>query len=147
EVGQIFGADGRIRPPGLFAFITGPQLFFPLCAAFFFDEISGAKRLPWYLIAACGLAITIALSISISRTVMLATVVVAVAFICLLPFSSLRIGALVRPILVLALVGVGLLQLPIFRESVSVFMMRWDTAEAGSSESAWGGLVTRTARG
>src|SRR4051812_21723062 len=30
EGGQIFGAEGRIRPPGLFAFITGPQLFYPL---------------------------------------------------------------------------------------------------------------------
>ena len=146
EIGQIFGADGRIRPPGLFAFITGPQLFFPLCAAFFFDEISGAKRLPWYLIAACGLAITIALSISISRTVMLATVAVAVAFLCMLPFSSIRFGSLMRPVLLLALIGVGLFQLPVFRESTSVFMMRWDTAEAGTSQTSWGGLADRTAR-
>lgn len=146
EVGQLFGADGRIRPPGLFAFITGPQLFFPLCAAFFFDEISGAKRLPWYLIAACGLAITIALSISISRTVMLATVAVAVAFVCMLPFSSIKLGSLLRPVLVLALIGVGLLQLPVFRESVSVFMMRWDTAEAGTSQTSWGAVAERTSR-
>ena len=145
-VGQIFGAEGRIRPPGLFAFITGPQLFFPLCAAFFFDEIGGGKRLPWYLLIPCGLAITIALFISISRTVMLATGVVALAFLCSLPFSSARASSLVRPILLLALVGAALSLLPILREGSSVFMSRWDTAGGGGPSAGWSGLIDRTAR-
>jgi hypothetical protein len=148
EVGQIFGADGRIRPPGLFAFITGPQLFFPLCAAFFFDEIGGAKRLPWYVLIASGLAITLALPVSISRTVMLGTAVVALAFLGALPFSSARFSSLARPLLLLALVGAGLSQLPVFREGTSVFMMRWDTAadEEGAG-SAWGSVMDRTVNG
>jgi hypothetical protein len=147
EVGQIFGADGRIRPPGLFAFITGPQLFFPLCAAFFFDEIGGAKRLPSYLLIACGLAIAIALPVSISRTVMLGTAVVAVAFLLALPFSSARFSSLVRPLLLLALVGAGLSRLPVFREGTSVFMIRWDTAAAESDGTAWGSVMDRTVNG
>ena len=148
EVGQIFGAEGRIRPPGLFAFITGPQLFFPLCAAFFFDEIGGAKRLPWYLLIACGLAITVALPVSISRTVMLGTAVVALAFLAALPFSSARFSSLARPLLLLALVGAGLSQLPVFREGSSVFMMRWDTAaDDEGAGSAWHSVMDRTVNG
>jgi hypothetical protein len=148
EVGQIFGADGRIRPPGLFSFITGPQLFFPLCAAFFFDEIGGAKRLPWYLIILCGLAIAIALPVSISRTVMLGTAFVALAFLVALPFSSSRFPSLARPLLLLALICAGLSQLPVFRESTSVFMMRWDTAAGDESGgSAWNSVVDRTVNG
>jgi hypothetical protein len=147
EVGQIFGADGRIRPPGLFAFITGPQLFFPLCAAFFFDEIGGAKRLPWYLLIACGLAIAIALPVSISRTVMLGTAVVAVAFVLTLPLASAKFSSLARPLLLLALIGAGLSQLPVFREGTSVFMMRWDSAAAESDGAAWTSVVDRTVNG
>jgi hypothetical protein len=147
EVGQIFGADGRIRPPGLFAFITGPQLFFPLCAAFFFDEIGGAKRLPWYVLTACGLAIAIALPVSISRTVMLGTGVVALAFLLALPFSSARFSLLARPLLLLALVGAGLSQLPVFREGTSVFMIRWDTASGESAGEAWNNVMDRTVSG
>jgi hypothetical protein len=148
EVGQIFGADGRIRPPGLFSFITGPQLFFPLCAAFFFDEIGGAKRLPWYLIILCGLAIAIALPVSISRTVMLGTAFVGFAFVLALPFSSARFPSLARPLLLLALICAGLSQLPVFRESTSVFMMRWDTAAGDESGgSAWTSVVDRTVNG
>lgn len=146
-VGQIFGADGRIRPPGLFAFVTGPQLFYPLCAAFFFNEVGGSKRLPWYLLVACGLSIAIALPVSISRTAMLATVVVAVAFVCALPFSSAKFSALVRPLILLAILGAGLSSLPVFREGMNVFMMRWDTAEGQAGAAAWTGVVNRTASG
>lgn len=147
EVGQIFGAEGRIRPPGLFAFITGPQLFFPLCAAFFFDEIGGAKRLPWYLLIACGLAIAIALPVSISRTVMLGTGVVALAFLIAIPFASAKTVALVRPLLLLAIIGTGLSQLPVFREGSSVFMVRWDTASGDTVGAAWDSVMDRTVNG
>ena len=147
EVGQLYGADGHIRPPGLFAFITGPQLFFPLCAAFFFDEIGGAKRLPWYLLIASGLAIAIALPVSISRTVMLGTVVVALAFLFALPFSSTRLAALLRPLLLLACVGVALSFLPVFRQGTAAFMMRWDTAAVDTDGAAWGGVIDRTVNG
>ena len=149
EVGQIFGADGRIRPPGLFSFITGPQLFFPLCAAFFFDEIGGAKRLPWYLLITSGLAIALALPVSISRTVMLGTAGVALVYLCALPFASARFSSLARPLLLLALVGVGLSQLPVFREGSSVFKLRWDTAatDEGGTGNAWNTVMERTVSG
>lgn len=147
EVGQLFGADGRIRPPGLFAFITGPQLFFPLCAAFFFDEISGAKRLPWYLLIIAGLAIAIALPVSISRTAMLSSAVVALAFLFVLPFSSARFSSLARPLLLLALVGAALSRLAVFKEGTEVFMMRWDTASEMSTAAGWASVMDRTVNG
>ncbi|HEX2853327.1 MAG TPA: hypothetical protein VHO24_08820 [Opitutaceae bacterium] len=146
EGGQIFGADGRIRPPGLFAFITGPQLFFPLCAAFFFDQIGGAKRMPWYLLVACGLAIAIALPVSISRYVMIGTGIVAVMFLITLPLSSSRLASMGRPLILLCLLAVALSQLPVFKQGTTVFMMRWDQAAHESDGQAWGSLIDRTFR-
>lgn len=146
EGGQIFGADGRIRPPGLFAFITGPQLFYPLVAAFFFDQIGGTKRLPWYLLLGCGVAIAIALPVSISRTVMIATGIVAVVFIATLPLSSSKFSSLARPILLLGLVMAVLSQLPIFKQGTDVFMMRWEQAAVESEGAAWESLLDRTIR-
>jgi len=114
EIGQLFGVENHIRPPGLFSFITGPQLFFPLCTAFFFDEISGARRMPIYLLILCGLAVAVALPISISRTAMLGSAVVGLVFVCMLPYLSAR-AKMLRPILVLLFIGAGLSQLPVFR--------------------------------
>jgi hypothetical protein len=60
EMGQIYGALGRIRPPGLFSFITGPQAFYPLVAAFFFSQVSGLRRLWWPVLLGGGLAVLVA---------------------------------------------------------------------------------------
>jgi hypothetical protein len=146
EGGQIFGADGRIRPPGLFAFITGPQLFYPLCAAFFFDQLGGMKRMRWYLLIPAGLAIVIALPVSISRTAMIGTGIVAAVFVATLPFSSSRISALARPMIVLSLLAGALMFFPIFREGTSVFKMRWEQAANESEGAAWTSLLDRTVR-
>jgi len=146
EGGQIFGADGRIRPPGLFAFITGPQLFYPLVAAFFFDQIGAEKRAPWWVLIPCGLAIAIALPVSISRTVMIGTGIVAAIFFATLPLSSSRFSALARPLLLLCLVGAALSQLPIFKEGNRVFMMRWEQAAVESEGAAWESILDRVIR-
>jgi hypothetical protein len=117
-----------------------------LCVAFFFDQIGGAKRMPWYLLIGCGLALAIALPVSISRTVMIGSGLVAVTFLATLPLSSSRLSALGRPILLLCLLGAALTQLPIFKEGTDVFMMRWDQAANESEGMAWASLLDRTFR-
>jgi len=48
----------------------------------------------------------------------------------------------------LAFICAGLSQLPVFRESTSVFMVRWDTAASDEKAgSAWNSLVNRTVNG
>jgi len=142
EGGQIFGADGRIRPPGFFSFITGPQLFYPLVAAFFLHQVASHRRLWLPLLLACGLAIVIALPVSISRTAMLATAIVGLAFVCTLPFTG-RGATLLRTVLLVAVVGVGVSFLPVFQEGTRVFMMRWQTAAIGNEGDAWGSIFGR----
>jgi hypothetical protein len=137
ELGQIFGAAGRIRPPGLFAFITGPQLFLPLAAAFFLHQTGVRRRLPWLLLLACGTAIAVALPVSISRTAVLATGAVVAAYVAALPWAGRRGSAVVRGVLALGLVVAGLSFLPIFAEGRDVFLTRWQTAAAGSGGDAW----------
>lgn len=147
ETGQIFGADGRIRPPGFFSFITGPQLFFPFVAAFFFHQISAGRRLWWPVLIACGVAILIALPVSISRTVMLGTLLVGVAFVCTLPFAGAKGAAVLRVLIVGGVVAAGLSLLPVFDEGRRVFMMRWEAGAVSSNGDAWGGIFSRIIAG
>lgn len=147
-MGQLYGADGRIRPPGLFAFITGPQLFYPLCLAFFFGELGGIrKRMPWYLLIPAGIATAVANPISISRTLMLSSGLIVVAFLATLPFSALKAKQILRLVLLLVVVCVALLQIPVFKEGTDVFMKRWDTAAVSTQGDAWGGVMDRTVNG
>jgi hypothetical protein len=143
EGGQIYGALGRIRPPGFFSFITGPQAFFPLAAAFFFNQASGNRRLWWPVLITCGLAILVSLPISISRTAMLATGIVAIAFVLSMPRAGLGFGPYLRAALTLGVVLIGVSFLPIFSEGRNVFLARWETAAAGSDGDAWASIFGR----
>lgn len=143
EIGQIFGADGRIRPPGLFAFITGPQLFLPLAAAFFLYQAGVRRQLPWALLVPAGVAIAVALPVSISRTAMLATGFVAATFAGTLAFAARRGGMVLRTLLIGGVVVAALSSLPVFREGRDVFLLRWETAATGSDGDAWGSVSDR----
>jgi hypothetical protein len=153
DVGQIYGALGRIRPPGFFSFITGPLVFYPLAMAAFLYEVSVKRRLWWPLLIASGLCIFIALPISISRGTMLSTAAVVAIFVLCLPLMSTGQSAAQMMLLKLALrvciatvvLGGTLSFLPIFKEAREVFMDRWDTAAAESEGDAWGSLSTRVA--
>jgi hypothetical protein len=136
DIGQIFGANGKIRPPGLFAFITGPQLFLPLAAAFFFYQASVRRQLPWLLLLGAGVAIAISLPVSISRTAVIATGLVGGTFVLTLLFSARRGGALLRTGIMMGVVLIGLSLLPVFREGRDVFLMRWQTAASSSDGDA-----------
>lgn len=143
EGGQIFGAMGRIRPPGFFSFITGPQLFYPLVAAFFLSQASGHRRLWWPVLIACGLAIIVALPVSISRTAMLATVIVGIAFVLSMARAGIGLGSRFRTAFTLAVVAFAVSFLPIFGEAREVFLSRWETAAVSTQGDAWGGILGR----
>lgn len=147
EGGQIYGAMGRIRPPGFFSFITGPQVFYPLVAAFFLHQASSHRRLWWAVLIASGLAVLIALPVSISRTVMLATGIVGVVFGLSMGRAGVSIGSHFKTILTLGVVAGVVSFLPIFGEGRAVFMSRWETAASGSDGDAWGSIIGRVLGG
>lgn len=145
EIGQIYGAAGHIRPPGFFTFITGPMVYFPLAAAFFLNEVAMEKPRLWrmLILIVAGLAIAVALPISISRGTMISTVLVlAVFLLCLVKIGILN-SSFLRFASMAAVVLLGLSFLPIFDEARHVFMDRWDTAAQEAQGDAFGSLTRR----
>lgn len=78
DSGQLIGAMGRIRPPGPFSFISGVVAFFALLAAFVFYGWVHSRTYPRLLLLCATAAATIAIPVSISRSLLLAILVVAV---------------------------------------------------------------------
>jgi hypothetical protein len=147
EVGQIYGAAGRIRPPGFFSFITGPMVFFPLAASFFLYQATLVRRLWFPVLLAVGVAIAIALPISISRGCMLATVAVGGVYIACMFWMGRISVSLIRFAATGFLLMIALSFLPIFKTARTVFMDRWNTAAAESEGNAWGSLTDRVLSG
>lgn len=147
DVGQIYGAAGRIRPPGFFSFITGPMVFFPLAASFFLYQATLVRRLWFPILLAVGAALVIALPISISRGCMLATVAVGGIYVVCMLWMGLISASIVRFAFTGLILMIGLSFLPIFQTARTVFMDRWDTAAAESEGHAWGSLTDRVLSG
>ncbi|PTY05432.1 hypothetical protein DB347_13710 [Opitutaceae bacterium EW11] len=140
---QIHGAGGHIRPPGFFSFIIGPTVFFPVYTAFFLHQASSKRRLWWPLLVGAGLALAIALPISISRGTAIAAGVVGIALV----LGMIRLGVFNMAIIRMALVGVAVVFAlsftPVFKDARYAFMDRWTIAAEESGGRGWGSLVGR----
>lgn len=148
EGGQLYGAEGRDRPPSVFSFITGPLVYYPLAAAFFCHFITATiSRWLWWLVLACGLCIVIAMPMSISRGVMITTIFVGIVFLVCRARSGLLNANTIRIIVGGAVLAVILSYLPIFASAKSAFMSRWDQAASEVEGDAAGSLITRVTSG
>ncbi len=140
----IYGAQGKNRPPGFFAFTSGIAVFFPIAAACFLFQSTAKKRLWLPLLAVCGIAIVLAIPLSISRGNLIATGFVFVGFIiALIATGQLFNSAIFRFALMALVLMVGLSFLPIFANSREVFMARWDTAAQEAGGQGFGSLYAR----
>jgi len=156
DLGQIYGANGHIRPPGFFTFITGPMVFFPLATAFFLYQISMVKHSLWrwlLVLLPSGIAIVWAMPASISRGTAIASgLVLAVFLVCLIwlicsgkshTIERLQLKVVGRLFFVSLVISGFLAFSPLFKDRINTFMDRWDTAAAESNGDAVGSLITR----
>ena len=138
---QIGSALGRIRPAGTFSFISGPSYFFAAVAAFvLFSQIQKGAY-PGWLTALAGGSTMLACSVSGSRGMLGAVVVVGVSLMGGLFLYPRAIPRLAR----LALVGGVLFMIvsgtEIFREGQEVLGVR--IANAAGSEGGLNGFLAR----
>ena len=126
------GAAGRFRPPGTFSFITGVSLFFSLAAASLFVVLYGApisQRSRLFCMVA-GIALVVALPVSISRSLLAGYLQVTAALIAALLLSRSRILPVLSGLAVILVAIVIATATPAFQETADAFVARWDMAAA-----------------
>jgi hypothetical protein len=125
--GQMIATGERIRPAGIFSFVTGMVSFLSAVAAFLLGGFLDRDRQPNWLrtLTIPCLLLSLALSGSRSAIVGITIIVVAVMLVCARQFSR------VRRVLPAAVVGylffVALCYLPLFREGLQVHEERFRT--------------------
>lgn len=122
------GALDRFRPPGTFSFITGPAELYPLITACWLVLLL-AQKLPTWLAIPSGAAILVVIPISISRSLFLGVVIVAITGIFAMfaggRFSFKLIAQFALAAGVLSWIG---LQSPVFKDGMEAFGARWQVA-------------------
>jgi hypothetical protein len=126
------GALGRFRPPGTFSFITGPAGLYPLFAACWFVLLL-ARKLPAILMILSGIAIVVAIPVSVSRSLFLSVMVVAIVGLgalfvggrlSLQLFLRMALAAIVLPLLAM--------QMSAFKDGLEAFGSRWEASTTDS---------------
>jgi len=141
---QISSTMGRVRPAATFSFISGPIAFFALVTAFLTLGFYARGSYSLRMTSCAGAGLAVALAVSGSRSALVSTVLVFVAFLVGLIATGQagRVVATVTKLAVVGLVlGVALLQSGVLKEGIEVFTLRW--AQASEFESESGGMVGR----
>lgn len=122
------GALDRFRPPGTFSFTTGPAQLYPMITACWFALLL-ARKLPLWTMIASGGAILVTIPISISRTLFLSVVIVALAGIgAMVAGGRFSIKMVAQFIAAAAILFVLSGQSDIFKDGMAAFNARWETA-------------------
>jgi hypothetical protein len=138
EGAGFYGAMDRFRPPGTFSFISGPSQLYPLITACWFVALLSG-RVPFWLIMGSGVAILVAIPMSISRAFFLSVAVVGLAGVgAMIVGGRLSIGLLLKVGLVALVLPLAATQLPAFKDGMEAFGARWETSttnEGGFKEA------------
>jgi len=124
------GAMGRSRPPGVFTFISGVVSFYSLAAASLFILLYGTSlRLVGRLFCAvAGIALVVALPVSISRSLLAGYVLVLIAVLVTLLLSRTRLLPLISGFLAVAIAIAIATTIPAFQDTSAAFIARWEGA-------------------
>jgi hypothetical protein len=130
------GAGGRFRPPGTFTFINGVSSFFTLATASLFVVLYGApiRQRGRLFCAFSGIALVVAIPVSISRSLLAGNLMVLTASFLALALSRTRLVPLLSGVMAVV-VAIGLATtVPAFQDTSDAFLARWDTAAGTDRE-------------
>jgi hypothetical protein len=118
--GQLISAGGRIRPAGLFSFVTGMVSFLSVVTAFLLGAYLDRNKISNWLRTLTIPCLLLSLVLSGSRSALagVTIIVVAVLLICARQFS--RVRNILVPAILGYLIFVALCYLPLFREGLEV---------------------------
>jgi hypothetical protein len=142
---QIQAGGGKIRPPGVFSFVSGSVYYASAAAAFLLHAVLAKLPYRTWLLYASGAGLLVSLAVSGSRSAVLAVAVVVTALGIILLVRPALVDKFGRHLLLAVLVLVAITYLPIFREGVGILSDRF--TESAEESSIFGGLVGRTMGG
>jgi hypothetical protein len=141
------GAADRFRPPGTFSFINGVSQFFTLGTASLLVVLYGApiRQRGRLFCALAGIALVVAIPVSISRSLLAGNLQVTAALIIALLLSRAPVLPVLSGLLALVLAVSIATSIPAFQQTAEAFSTRWETAAAAEAKntdtnftSAWG---------
>lgn len=144
---QIQAGGGKIRPPGVFSFISGAVYYLSASAAFLLHAVLSKLPYKTWLLGAAGAALIVGMGVSGSRSVVLAVAVVVASLALILVVRPSAMNKFGRNLLIVVIVIWAVSYVPIFREGLGILSNRFTESAEQEEKSIVKGLVSRTFEG
>ena len=140
---QIQVGGGKIRPPGVFSFVSGTVYYLSAAAAFLLH--AAMARLPYrtWLLAASGASLLVGLAVSGSRSTVLAVAVVVLSVAVILFIRPSLVNKFWRNLVLAIVVIWAISYIPIFREGLEILSTRFVEAAESTDTTVVGGMIER----
>ena len=144
---QIQVGGGKIRPPGVFSFVSGTVYYLSAVAAFLMHAALARGPIKTWLLAASGAGLIIGLGVSGSRSTVVAVAMVLASVGVILLIRPSLVNKFWRHLLLAVIVIWGITYIPIFQEGIEILSTRFIEAAESTETSVLGGLIGRTIYG
>lgn len=144
---QIMAGGGKIRPPGVFSFVSGTVYYLSAVAAFLLHAV--LARLPYktWLLAASGASLIVGLGVSGSRYTVLAVLIVLTSVGAILLIRPSMVSKAWRHLLLAVTIIWAISYIPIFQEGLKILSNRFVDAAESTETSVAGDLIGRATFG
>ena len=144
---QIQAGGGKIRPPGVFSFVSGTVYYLSAVAAFLLHAVLAKLPYKTWLLTASGAGLIVGIGVSASRSTVLAVLLVVASVAAILLIRPSLVNRSWRHLLLAVVVIWAISYLPIFREGLGILSDRFvESAEIGETTIV-GGLIGRMFEG
>ena len=124
--GQMLAVGERIRPPGIFSFVTGMVSFLGVVAAYLFSGLLTKRQLSPWLRRTVPAVLIISVILSASRSALAGVTIIIVAMLLICSMRLARFRHLIAPAIGCYLLYVCLSFLPIFQEGIQIHQERFE---------------------
>jgi len=144
---QIQAGGGKIRPPGVFSFISGAVYYLSAVAAFLLHAVLAKLAYKTWLLSAAGAGLIVGMGVSGSRSAVLSVGVVVASLALILVVRPSAVNKFGRHLLLALIVLWVISYVPVFREGIGILSNRFTESAEQAETSVVGGLVGRIIEG
>src|ERR1700736_3007613 len=144
---QLTAGGGKIRPAGMFSFISGPIFYVAVATAFvIYGALSRSTYKLWLLVASA-VALVIAVAVSGSRGCVASALLVIAAILVILLLQPKAVNQFGWALLIVVIGGLTISHLPIFKEGVGILSERFTSSAEAADTTVVRGMIERTISG
>jgi hypothetical protein len=144
---QLTAGGGKIRPAGMFSFISGPVFYMSAAAAFFiYGALTRTVYKNWLLISS-GAALVVGIAVSGSKSSVASVLLVVLAVVFILIVRPRAVNKFGWTLIIVVLGAVIVSRVPIFKEGVQVLSDRFTSAAEAADTTVFRGTIERVISG